>query len=245
MSRSLTDVCERSMRIVVVTAALLLLAGSSSGATQPPLRVLFVGNSLTATNDLPAVVAGLARSHGRKLEYRTIVFGGYALEDHWAQGDARAALANGNWDVVVMQQGPSALPESQSNLRAWAIRWADEAARFGTRAALLTVWPESYRRGALVDVIASYRRAAEASGATLLPAGDTWRLAWRCEPRMPLYGPDGFHPSALGTEAAALVVYGRLFRAPLVEPRASRRTRLLEKAAGRSLGRRVVRPCAA
>lgn len=237
----------KQLRVALLAGIALLFCagGAAAKPTSAPLRVLFVGNSLTATNDLPAVVARIARSHGRTLEYRTVAFGGYALEDHWAQGDARAALANGNWDVVVMQQGPSALPESQSNLRAWSIRWADEAARFGTRAALLTVWPESYRRGALVDVIASYRRAAEAAGATLLPAGDAWRLAWRCEPRLPLYGPDGFHPSALGTGAAALVVYGRLFKAPLVEQRAPRRTRLLEKAAARSLGRRVVRPCAA
>jgi hypothetical protein len=231
---------------LLATLALLVCAGGAPAQSGPaPLRVLFVGNSLTATNDLPAVVARIARSHGRSLEYRTVAFGGYALEDHWAQGDARAALGSGKWDVIVMQQGPSALPESQSNLRAWAIRWADEAARFGTRTALLTVWPESYRRGALVDVIASYRRAAEASGAMLLPAGDAWRLAWRCAPRLALYGPDGFHPSELGTLAAALVVYGRLFKASLVEPRASSRTRLLEKAAARSLGRRILRPCAA
>jgi hypothetical protein len=231
--------------VFVAGIAAALLAAGGAGASRPTLHVLFVGNSLTATNDLPAVVGGLARSHGRTLEYRTIAFGGYALEDHWAQGDARAALSTRHWDVVVMQQGPSALPESQANLRAWAIRWADEAARFGTKVALLTVWPESYRRSALVDVITSYRRAAEAAGATLLPAGDAWRLAWRCEPRLPLYGPDGFHPGTLGTYAAALVVYGRLFKAPLVERRGPHRTRLVQKAAARSLGRRVVKPCAA
>jgi hypothetical protein len=231
--------------LLVVLALALVLCGGSSAARPRALRVLFVGNSLTFTNDLPAVVAGLARSHGRGLEYRTIAFGGYALEDHWAQGDARGALATGNWDVVVMQQGPSALPESQVNLRAWAIMWADEAAKYGTKSALLTVWPESYRKGALVDVIASYRKAAVAAGATLLPAGDAWRLAWRCAPRLPLYGPDGFHPGTLGTYAAALVVYGRLLHAPIVEKRGTRNRRLVQKAAARSLGRPVVKPCVA
>jgi hypothetical protein len=64
-----------------------------------------------------------------------------------------------------------------------------------------------------------------------------------CNPRLPLYGPDGFHPSALGTYAAALVVYGRLFKAPLLDEASLRRGlkpktgRLLQAAATKALGR--------
>jgi hypothetical protein len=225
-------------------AAVLLLVASlaSAGAPSNELRVLFVGNSLTETNDLPARVAALAAATGRKLEYRTITFGGYNLEDHWHRGDAREALATRSWDVVVMQQGPSALPESQVDLRRWAIRWADEARAAGTRPALMTVWPESYRRSALGQVIASYRRAAQAAHAELLPAGAAWDWAWSCDRRIPLYGLDGFHPSRLGTRLAALVVYGRLFRASLVSAR-TRQARVLQKSAARALGRAVRRPC--
>jgi hypothetical protein len=219
-----------------------LLAGSSAAAPPAELRVLFVGNSLTETNDLPGRVAALARATGRNLEYQTITFGGFNLEDHWIKGDARTALATRRWDVVVMQQGPSALPESQADLRRWATRWADEARAMGTRPALLTVWPESYRRSALREVIASYRRAAQAASAELLPAGLAWEWTWFCDRRIPLYGPDGFHPSALGTQTAALVVYGRLFRAPLVTA-TRRQARIVQKAAARALGRPVRRPC--
>ena len=238
------------MRIALILTALLatLAPSSGAGADRPPLvRVLFVGNSLTATNDLPAVVASLARSTGRNVEYRTIAFGGYALEDHWAQGDAREALASRAWDVVVMQQGPSALPKSQANLRQWATRFADEARAGGTRPALLTVWPESYRKSALPEVIASYRRAANAARAELLPGGGAWREAWSCDARLPLYGADGFHPSTLGTYTAALAVYGRLFRAPVVgipsRGLRPRWARLVQKAAASALGRPVRRPC--
>jgi hypothetical protein len=235
----------RALRILSLAAALLVLSGASAAGGGPKaLRVLFVGNSLTATNDLPAVVAEIARQAGRRLEYRTIAPGGYALEDHWNQGDARVALASAPWDVLVMQQGPSALPESQANLREWATRFAAEARARGVRPALLTVWPESYRRSALPDVIASYRRAAAAARAELLPGGLGWRLAWRCDSRLPLYGADGFHPSRLGTYTAALTVYGRLFRAPLLSltppPGVGNRTaRLVQWAAARALGRRV------
>lgn len=193
-------------------AGALLLTGGAAQAEAPELRVLFVGNSLTETNDLPAVVASMAQRAGKAIQVGAITLPGASLEDQWKDGRARQALATRSWDVIVMQQGPSALPESQVDLRRWAIRWADEARAVGTRPALLTVWSESYRRAVLTEVIASYRRAAQATNAELLPAGAAWRLAWRCEPRLPLYGRDGFHPSALGTYTAALVVYGRLFK---------------------------------
>jgi hypothetical protein len=63
-----------------------LLADGSAAAPPAELRVLFVGNSLTETNDLPARVAALARATERKLEYQTITFGGFNLEDHWNKG---------------------------------------------------------------------------------------------------------------------------------------------------------------
>ena len=234
-------------RLSVLAALLALVTGTGGAgrAATEPLRVLFVGNSLTATNDLPAEVARLAAAARRPFEYRTVAFGGFNLEDHWHQGDARSALAAGGFDVMVMQQGPSALPESQVDLELWATRWAEEARKVETRSALLTVWPESYRIGALSDVIRSYRNAAEAAGTDLYPAGAAWLHAWQCRPSLRLYGPDGFHPSGLGTYAAALVAYGGLFRAPVrvstvAKPGASPKTvRVLQWAAARSLGRKL------
>jgi len=200
---------------LLLLVALALLAGGWSQAqpsgAQEPLRVLFVGNSLTATNDLPALVARLARAFGpREIQYKTIAPGGTSIEDHWNAGVVPAELETGKWDVVVMQQGPSALPESQANLIEWATRMSKHAREHGVRPALLTVWPESYRRYATAAVIASYANAAKAANAELYPAGVAWRAAWRRNPSLPLYGPDGFHPSGLGTYLAAIVVLAGL-----------------------------------
>ncbi|MGH3078260.1 MAG: hypothetical protein ACRDPZ_08750, partial [Gaiellaceae bacterium] len=71
-------------------------------------------------------------------------------------------------------------------------------------------WPESERSSAFPAAIASYADAAVAAGATLLPVGAAWQAAWRRDPELPLYGPDGFHPSELATALAALVVYAGL-----------------------------------
>jgi hypothetical protein len=232
--------------LAACAAACLLVSGSGAQAQTPaPLRVLFVGNSLTSANDLPGEVARLARVTGKRIETGMVAYGGYALEDHWNQGDARTALETGDWDAVVMQQGPSALLESRIQLSIWAGKLAGEARAHGTEPALLTVWPENYRRDAIVDVIASYRIAAKDAHARLFPAGDAWHRAWQCNTRLGLYGKDGFHPSRMGTHLAALVAYGRLFRSP-VDARALRFPaarpkvqRLLQATAMAALGRRV------
>ena len=232
---------------VAITAAIAALLGTGAVRAAPaePLRVLFVGNSLTEANDLPGEVASLAEATGRKLETGAVVAGGYSLEDHWKSTQAPKEILGGDWDVVVLQQGPSSLPESQAHLKLWAQRFAALARRGGARPGLLTVWPESSRRSALGAVIASYRNAAKAAGAELYPAGDAWRRAWACDRTLALYGSDGFHPSRLGTYLAALVLYGRLFKAPLLaaalrpDDVAPRSARTLQASAALSLGRRV------
>ena len=207
----------RSRTLLLVLSVLFAVGGAqASGSNGPePLRVLFVGNSLTATNDLPAVVATLAKTFSHsELTYRTIAPGGVNLEDHWVAGTAGEELDTGEWDAVVMQQGPSSLPESQVDLRKWAIRFAERARAHQVRPALLTVWPETERSYALPAVIRSYRDAAKAAHAELYPAGRAWQAAWRRNPRLPLYGADGFHPSQLGTYLTALVVLSGLTHEP-------------------------------
>ena len=183
-------------------------------AAQPqPLRILFIGNSLTYANDLPALVCGLARSAGRQAVCESVAKPDYSLEDHWNERDARAAIARG-WDVVVLQQGPSALPESRRLLIAYAKRFAAEIRKAGARPALYMVWPSQARRGDFPGVSQSYAAAAKEVDGLLLPVGDAWRAAWLADATLPLYASDGLHPSASGTYLAALVIYAQLFGAP-------------------------------
>ena len=111
---------------------------------------------------------------------------------------------------MVLQQGPSALAESRANLREWTRRFDSVIRQAGGRTALYMVWPESYRPQAFPDVSASYRSRRRTSSGILLPAGDAWVAAWRADPGLRLYGPDGFHPTLLGSYLAALAIYGGL-----------------------------------
>jgi lysophospholipase L1-like esterase len=198
---------------------LLLLCAVSSlrlDATAAPLRVLFIGNSLTTWNDLPGMFAALAQAGGHERPAtRTIAIGGFSLEDHWIQGDAQRVIANEPWDVVVLQQGPSALADSRRLLVEYARRFGDVIRRAGATPALYAVWPSLSRRADFPGVSASYAAAARAVDGTLLPVGDAWRAVMQAHRDIALYSEDGLHPTREGTYLAALVIYRQLYGAPV------------------------------
>lgn len=199
--------------MVRLLGLLLALAFTSCSSLGPDgagaARILFVGNSLTYTHDLPAVVEALARADGRRIETETVAGPNLSLEDHWALGGAAEQLAGGTWDVVVLQQGPSTLAESREHLIEWVGAFADLAREAGTEPAVYMVWPPEGTPITLSEQ--SYEAAAEAADALLLPAGRAWRLALERDPSLRLYSGDRFHPSPTGTALAALTIYGGLF----------------------------------
>ncbi len=205
---------------LAVSAALRAQSAPATPDSPQPRRVLFVGNSLTYWNDLPEIVAAFGQAGGPPALFcRAVVGGGYSLEDHWREGDARKVLAEGGWDFVVLQQGPSASRDGRLSLLQWTRRFAEEIRRVGGRPALYMVWPARNRPEDFEGVAASYRQAARDVGGLLLPAGEAWRIAWGLDPKLELYSSDGLHPSPAGSYAAALVLYAGLTgRSPIGLP---------------------------
>lgn len=205
----------RAPRLVLLALMIPTLLTCERKPTGPligdgELSILFIGNSLTATNELPALVATIAESVGHSIAFGSIAPPNFSLEDHWNTGTTER-IREARADVVVMQQGPSTLPENQEHLRIWAQQLAAPIREAGGSPALFMVWPSKARFEFFDAVRESYQGAAQAVNGTFLPAGETWRTAWRLDPDLSLYGPDDFHPSLLGSLAAALTIYAVLF----------------------------------
>lgn len=184
----------------------LCLSASEVPAHQDELRVLFIGNSLTAFNDLPRLVEQLTERGGRRIRSTAITRNDFSLEDHWDEGDALRAINRGGWAFVVLQQGPSALPASRVQLRASTKKFDEVIRKVGGRTALYMVWPSEARARDFDAVRESYAIAAADVGGVFIPAGEAWRAAWRREPGTALYASDRFHPTAKGSLLAALVI---------------------------------------
>lgn len=202
----------RAAALLFVLAMVAVPAGVAKAPLADPLRVLFVGNSLIYYNDLPGIVAGLAVAAGQKPPYcRSVVHGGYSLEDHWIQGDALKAIGQGRWDYVVLQQGPSGSNDGRDELRRYTLRLAPAIRKAGARAALYMVWPGLDRPRDFGDIAVSYRLAARDVDGLFVPAGEAWRIVRKAAPQIVLYRADGFHPTPTGSYLAALVFVGKLY----------------------------------
>ncbi|TMD39263.1 MAG: hypothetical protein E6I88_12955 [Chloroflexi bacterium] len=92
-----------------LTAALTLVVFSQPGCgygadTAACTRVLFIGNSYTSVNDLPATFAKLGRSGGHRVETGRDTVDGSTLADHAASAATATALAGARWNIVVLQE---------------------------------------------------------------------------------------------------------------------------------------------
>ena len=81
----------------------------SKAASRKVQRILFIGNSFTAQNDLPGLIASVADQSGHHVEHQLVSHGGASLRRHWNGGEAKRLIESGKFDVVVLQE-QSTLP---------------------------------------------------------------------------------------------------------------------------------------
>lgn len=198
------------MSLVILLSLAFISCEDDSPVEPEPVpysgRILFLGNSLTYTNVLPKMVDSLAIASGIVINSTQIASGGFGLIDYWNIPARRTAVTNGQYDVVILQQGPSSLPESRDSLLAWTKLWEPIIRGAGSVPAFYAVWPDKSRLFAFPAVSDSYRLAAESVDGLFFPVGDVWLETWKAIPTAPLYGTDDFHPAVAGTYAAAVTI---------------------------------------
>jgi hypothetical protein len=189
-----------------------------------PLRVLFIGNSYIHNNNLPALVEGLARSATppRQLETRAVTRAGVRLRQHWEKGDALAALQEGPWDYVVLQEqstlglllieGRHEVHDPEPSFYPYARRFVAEARKVGAQPLLMLTWarresPESQPR-----LTHAYMTLARELEVPVIPAGLAWERVRQEHPEVELFHPDGSHPSPAGSYLVAATLYATITR---------------------------------
>jgi len=208
-------------------------ATTRSGSGAPPFRALFIGNSYTYFNDLPVVIRDLAAAakEQRPFEPHVVVVGGSTLQAHIERRTALDAIAQGKWDVVVLQE-QSTRPITDPLLMQRDVRtFADAAAKSGAKLVLYETWAREVKPETQDSLSHVYHAAASAVGATIVHAGDAWSAFRSQEGSVPegshsvLFREDGAHPTPTGTYLVANVMYATFYgRSPVGLPSVTRNT---------------------
>jgi hypothetical protein len=167
------------------------------------MRTLFIGNSFTARNNLPGLIAALAAQRGITVEHKLISAGGASLRQHLNAGKALAELATGNYDTVVLQE-QSTLPlknpvRMHENIRDFHAAITEA----GAETALYMTWS---RKGQPQEPFTTaYATIAAELEATLVPAGLIWQHFQATRPAPALHDADNSHPALAGSYLTACV----------------------------------------
>lgn len=195
-------------------------------------RVLFIGNSYTAANSLPTMVAALASSANQSLACSQQTLGGATLYQHAQSNATYSKLASQSWDYVVLQaqsQEPS-FPYSQFSFQTlpYAIELVDSIRSIAPCAqpVFFRTWgrengdqfncaafpPLCTYEGMDSMLHRHYSLMADTTDTYLSPVGSVWKHIRDTDSTINLYTSDGSHPSLAGSYAAACTFFTMITR---------------------------------
>jgi hypothetical protein len=217
---------------------------------RPGMRVLFVGNSFTFKNSLPALVHDLAVGDPGATPIFSVEYAAPGWSLHQAAKDDRLArlLHEVHWDVVVLQEKSWLLsfPEEQWRRDTYpgARDLHEQISAAGARTLLFMTWgyvrgdrrhePDDTYAAMQTRLANGYSKLGAELGAQVAPAGLAWAEALHRDPGLDLWASDGQHPGRLGSYLAACVFYALLSGR---EPTQSRFTAGIEPRQARLLQR--------
>jgi len=210
---------------VVLLASVMFCSGAARGG-EKEVKALFIGNSLTSMNNLPRMVADVAKSHGRKVVYTSHAPGGARLAHHAADPAALAKIKEKAWDFVVLQEQSQYPGFGKKQLErdvypygkrlAQAVRKAHKRSKvvFYMAMARRNGDPDNSRvsrdlltyEGMQKRVSRCYLQMARRNKAWVAPVGEVWRTVRKEKPALNLYS-DDVHPNQTGAYLAACVFY--------------------------------------
>lgn len=211
--------------IVCLTVGYFAVSG-----TAKPIRILFIGNSLTYVNDLPGMVTALAKTQGIEAVCDSYTRGGARLAQHAANPEVMQKIKQQTWDFVVLQEQSQYPGFSQKQLARDVFPYAQQLAaavkKANGRASVVFYMTMARRNGdpdnrAVSPELLTYEgmqkrvnRCYLAMGkmnrALVAPVGEVWLSMRQQESDLELYA-DNVHPNKTGTYLTACVFYTSLF----------------------------------
>ena len=224
----------KNFKLIICTAFLLSI---SSNTLAQEKRVLFLGNSYTAANNLPHLVSNLASSGGHTIYVDKNTPGGYTLahpgNGHLYNSTSLGLIELGQWDYVVLQEQSQfpVIDYYRNNFTYPGSYELDSIIREKNECAqtmFYMTWGRKYGGEQCIDTSCSipftdyshmqdslasaYMNMSNGLNTPVSPVGIAWKksIVEYSDP-IELFASDGSHPSLAGSYLAACTFYCAIF----------------------------------
>ncbi len=220
------------MKQILVVISILIVMNCKG---QDTTKVLFIGNSFTSQNNLPALFSQIAQSTGDAVVVASHMPGGVSVGDisqgtsaHMNNPLVYSLIRSNNWDYLVLQdnqgrfclnygQFPSSslVIEGHIKIRDSLLFYHPCAhiiwyAGFGPKNGYL---PYASTGSALIDTIyQNYQFLRDTAGQIIAPIGPAFQKIISGYPSVNLWDTDDTHPSLNGSFLIANVIYTTIFK---------------------------------
>lgn len=175
-----------------------------------PTRVLFIGNSFTFwKGGLWKHINALSAAMEPPLKYQaeSVTRGGASLEVMWHRTKAQSVIAEGRWDVVVLQGD---IPETTiDSFKQYSRRFVEAVRKVGARPILFMAWDYDRLNWLSMNEIATaHATMSKELDVEVAPVGLAWKESAKRNPTLDMYARDREHPSAAGMYLSLLTIEG-------------------------------------
>jgi hypothetical protein len=180
------------------------------------VKVLFVGNSLTYTNDLPGTLIKVANSDPQSLV--KLVVGSSTglnatLQQAYVDRCTLKRVRGEHFDTVVLQEHSFFwfTPSDESGAREALANWATAVRQAGSSPEYFEPWLGDFGDDPTHTIVGDMKSAAYANAepyeVPIVRVGEAFAEAQNIQGVPWLYTPDNHHPSEAGTYLAALMFF--------------------------------------
>lgn len=184
------------------------LTSNETTANDADYKILFIGNSHTAYNNLPDMVMGLIQgSDLNKTAYAERVPEYLFLSDHAKSATTLAQIESRDWTHVILQAQKYSQSFTIDYPISGALTLIDKAQSENTQVIMFPEWAQRNRPEETEYIHNIHARIARNGNSCVAPVGYAWERALAIRPDLTLHASDGNHASLTGSFLTALVMY--------------------------------------
>jgi hypothetical protein len=177
---------------------------------RPLQRVLFVGNSYTASGQLPRLVEEMVNDSavGFRLQADAVTLNSADWRMLAERTDVLECIREGGYDWIVLQNHSlSSLDARRAGITEAFAVFAEVFERPNTRILLFCTWARRERPQTQAIITETFCDLARVTGSRFVPVGPAWARVRQTEPRINLFSKDGSHPSVEGIYLTACTFF--------------------------------------